>query len=76
MNAKFHTKKGKLTRYALACGYVASFEHGEFSGRMDMPSPSAGVIRVIENGDAWRIAYLGKSITAARRAFESLSKGN
>ncbi len=74
MSAKFHNKKGQLTRYALACGYVATFEHGEFSGRMDMPSPSAGVIRVIENGDAWRIAYQGKSLAAARRAYAALAR--
>lgn len=68
---KMKTKAGRLTRYALACGYVETFEHGEFRARLDMPSPSSGVIRVTENGDAWRIAYNGRSLVAARRAYDS-----
>ena len=71
---KQQTKKGRLTRYGLACGGVETFKRGAFSVRLDMPSPSAGVVRVIENGDAWRVAYNGKSLTAARRAFDRVKK--
>lgn len=68
---KFYTKAGRLTRYGLACGYVESFRLGAFSARLEMPAPSAGVIRVTENDDAMRIAYNGRSLVVARRAYDA-----
>lgn len=72
---KLLTKDGRPTRYGVACGYVETFAHGNFSARLDMPSPSAGVVRVIADGDPWRVLYNGRSLTAARKAFDGYKRG-
>lgn len=68
---KFKTKKGRLTGYAFACGYVETQSKGEFSIRLEMISPSAGVYLVTVDNDPDRIAYLGRSLVKARAAYDN-----
>lgn len=62
-NRKFYTKRGFLTRYALACGYVDRRGNG---ARLEQVS-SNGSLRVY--GPGGPCAYIGYSLAAARRAF-------
>lgn len=57
-------KRGALTRYGLACGYVETFPGGIC---MRMPSPSAGVV-LVQGVTGADVIYNGRSVTAARRA--------
>jgi hypothetical protein len=71
---KMTTAKGRLTRYALACGYIESFQNGEFNARLRIPSPSSGVIMVTAQNDDWRVLYSGRNLTKARAAFDDYKK--
>jgi hypothetical protein len=61
MNAPaMKTKSGRLTRYALACGYIERRD----GFALYIPSPSAGVI-VVDNGRG-RTVYQGRDLKLAR----------
>ncbi len=71
MSPKFYTKSGRLTRYALACGYVEKKGDDEAGAVMEQLC-SNGVLRVMQRG-RWgrKELYCGPSLWAARKALDS-----
>lgn len=65
MPVNMKTKAGRLTRYALACGYVET----NAGARLSIPSPSAGVLLVTSpEGGA---LYNGRNLKHARAVFDN-----
>lgn len=66
----FHTKRGDLTRYALACGYTQMRGTNEAYVRLEQIS-SNGTLRVFASGRHVRKEiYCGQSLRDARRALK------
>lgn len=78
MKAIFKTKRGRLTRYALACGYV---ERSPVKTRADvmlcMPSPSTGFYSVFHwhEGREPRTEANFKRLKEARQYFNKVARG-
>jgi hypothetical protein len=68
MNTNIKTKRGRVTRYGLACGYVET----KIGARLEMISPSAGVIFV--NNGIGGLLYSGRNITEARRVYDMVGR--
>lgn len=63
---KFKTKRGRLTRYALACGYL---EKAPLGAVLSVPSPSAGLI-LVQSANGSEL-YRGRDLKTARGIFDN-----
>jgi hypothetical protein len=72
MNSKFYTKRGELTRYALACGYIEKRGTDEAYAKLEQIC-SNGTLRVIVGGRWYRGDWLyhGTNLTDARKIFKN-----
>ena len=70
---QFYTKRGFLTRYALACGYVEIRGNDESGVRLEQIS-SNGTLRVVGTGRWIRgeLDYFTMNLTEARKRFMSV----
>lgn len=69
------TKKGRLTRYGLACGYIEKRGTDEANIRLEQIC-SSGTLRVIASGRWVRASiYCGRDLAAARKAYDSFHLG-
>jgi hypothetical protein len=66
-----HTKRGKLTRYGLACGYTETRGTSEAYVRLEQIC-SNGALRVVASG-RWlrKEVYAGSRLAEARKAFRT-----
>jgi hypothetical protein len=71
----FYTKRNRLTRYALACGYIERGGTGDEAYKKLEQISSNGTLRVIVGGRYYRGPefYLGSNLTQARKVFDNLN---
>lgn len=67
----FHDDKGRLTHYALACGYIESYEMLRVSACIDMEHQCISVV-VFDHGNGKRLAWenFGKRRADAYKYYE------
>lgn len=69
---RYYTKAGRLTRYALECGYVEQAEHNSIQTTL-WRSHGAYHVRQHEYGGRGRITWESfRSLAAARRRYDDL----
>lgn len=68
---KFYTARGRLTRYALACGYVEKAGTDEAGAVMEQFA-ATNVLRVMQRG-RWgrKELYCGPCLWSARKALDA-----
>lgn len=73
---KFKTRKGELTRYALACGYIQQFEHKGQRVTLDMEH-SVLTVHAYDFNEHTRLSWENfETLAAARRVYRALVKAS
>lgn len=73
MENLFYTKRGRLKRYAFACGYIE--REGDDDLGVCLDQISGNVLRVSETGrNRQDCGWTGTSLTAARREMAKLRR--
>ena len=71
--AKFYTKKGWLTAYGLACGYIETVDSDRYTVELFV---SGGIhVRAYDHEEKYRISWdCYDTISEARKAFSALCR--